>query len=408
MNLPFFIARRFMFRGKDGFSAFIIRLAIVATALSVATMIITVAFITGFKHEIRDKLFSFWGHVHITPFTPNASTIITPDPIKIDHKLELQIKSLPHVQSIAAFAVRPGILHSNDLMEGVQLKGVDSTYQFPEGITLTGKLDYSDSSYSKEILLSTVMANRLKVNTGDDVQLYFLEPGSTLPRIRKVKLAGTFHTGMDEVDKEYGICDLRLLQRINSWGANDINGYQVMLDKEEASDTVSMQIFNNYLEAPLTTHTMAEIFPNIYDWLQLQDVNARIIIIIMAVVAIINLAVALLILIVEHARMVGLFKAQGMTQGSMQMIFLYYAGLIAAMGIFAGNLLGVGLCLLQQATGFLKLSETTYYVRQVPVRIFWYDAALIDIGTLILCILCMWLPSLYIRRIQPARVLQFK
>lgn len=398
-----------MFRGKGGFSAFIIRLAIVATALSVATMIVTVAFITGFKHEIRDKLFSFWGHVHITPFTPNASTIITPDPIKIDRKLELQVKRLPHVESIAPFAVRPGIIHSNELMEGVQLKGVDSSYVFPEGITLSGnRIDYADTSYSKEILLSKTMAARLKLEAGDDIHLYFLEPGSIMPRIRKVKVAGMFHTGMDEVDKEYGICDLRLLQRINGWGANDINGYQVMLDREEYSDTVSMKIFNDYLEAPLTTHTMAEIFPNIYDWLQLQDVNARIIIIIMAVVAIINLAVALLILIVEHARMVGLFKAQGMTQGSMQMIFLYYAGLIAALGILAGNVMGIGLCWLQQETGFLTLSESTYYVRHVPVRVYWHHAALIDIGTLILCILCMWLPSLYIRRIQPARVLQFK
>jgi lipoprotein-releasing system permease protein len=398
-----------MFSRKGGFSAFIIRLAIVATALSVATMIITVAFVTGFKHEIRGKLFSFWGHVHITPYTPNAATIITPDPIKMNPSLEQEIKRLPHVQDISPFAVRPAIIHTNDLMEGVQLKGVTQQYRFDKGIKLSGsKIDYSDTSYSKEVLLSETMAARVKISAGDELQLYFLEPGSIIPRIRKVKVAGLFHTGMDEVDRDYGICDIRLLQRMNNWQQNDINGYQVTLDDEQYADTVSSIIFQRYLDAPLTTHTMQEIFPNIYDWLQLQDVNARIIIIIMSIVAIINLAVALLILIVEHARMVGILRSQGMTGGALQVIFLNYAALIAVSGILAGNILGIGLCVLQYYTHFLHLPESTYYVSHVPVKLFWWQILIVNAGTLILCILCMWFPSLYIRRIQPAKVLQFK
>jgi lipoprotein-releasing system permease protein len=409
LNLPFFIARRNLLRRQGGFSAFIIRLAIVATALSVATMIITVAFVNGFKHEIREKLFSFWGHVHITPFTPNASTIITADPIKMDRRIEQQVAAMPHVKDISPFAVRPAIIHTGELMEGVQLKGVSARYQFPSSIKLSGdKIDYSDTAYAKEVVLSERMAARLKLNVGDDIQIYFLEPGSIFPRIRKVKVAGTFHTGMDEVDRDYGICDLRLLQRINNWQPDDINGYQVMLDNADRSDSVSARIFDRYLEAPLTTHTMAEIFPNIYDWLELQDVNARIIIIIMAIVAVMNLAVALLILIVEQARMVALLRTQGMTNGATQLVFLYYAALIAFAGIFAGNLVAIGICVLQEKTGFLQLSEASYYVRQVPVKLTVWHPLVINIGTLILCILCMWLPSMYIRRIQPARVLQFK
>lgn len=398
-----------MLRQKGAFSAFIIRLAIVATALSVATMVVTVGFITGFKKEIREKLFSFWGHVHITPYTPNAGTIISPEPIKTDPALEQEVKRMVHVRDVIPFAVRPAIIHANQYMEGVQLKGVNSQYHLPNSISLSGnKIDYSDTSYSKDVLLSATMARRLELKSGDEIQIYFLEPGSTFPRIRKLKVSGIFHTGMDEVDKSYGICDLRLLQRINNWQPDHINGYQISLDDEQYADTVSSTIFAHYIQPPLVTHTMKEIFPNIYDWLQLQNVNARIIIFIMGIVAVINLAVVLLILIVQHARMVGLLKAQGMSQGSMQLIFLYYAGLIAAAGIVAGNILGLGLCWVQQKTGFMQLPESTYYVRQVPVRIYWWHPALIDIGTLVLCILCMWLPSLYIRRIQPARVLQFK
>jgi lipoprotein-releasing system permease protein len=294
-------------------------------------------------------------------------------------------------------------------MEGVQLKGVDAQYQFPSSIKLSGsRINYSDTAYAKEVVLSERMAARLKLDVGDDIQIYFLEPGSIFPRIRKVKVAGMFHTGMDEVDKDYGICDLRLLQRINNWQPDDINGYQVMLDNADRSDSVSARIFDRYLEAPLTTHTMAEIFPNIYDWLELQDVNARIIIIIMAIVAVMNLAVALLILIVEQARMVALLRTQGMTNGATQMVFLYYAALIAFAGIISGNLVAIGICILQERTGFLQLSETSYYVRQVPVKLTAWQPLAINTGTLILCILCMWLPSLYIRRIQPAKVLQFK
>jgi len=221
-------------------------------------------------------------------------------------------------------------------------------------------------------------------------------------------VAGLYHTGMDEVDKEFAICDIRLLQRINNWAPDNINGYQIDLDQPKLADSLSNKIFNDYLDAPLTTNTMRDIYPNIFDWLQLQDINAQIVLIIMAVVAVINLAVALLILIVEQARMTGLLAALGMKQKDMQQIFLYHAGLIASVGILAGNILGIGICLLQLKTGFLKLSEATYYMSQVPVRINWWYVLLIDASTLLVCILCMWLPSLYIRRIQPARVLQFK
>jgi lipoprotein-releasing system permease protein len=409
VNLPFFIARRYLLRQKGAFSAFIIRLAIVATALSVATMVIAVAFVTGFKHEIRGKLFSFWGHVHVTQFTPNTATIITPNPMQRSAALEQKIAATPHVTTITPFALRPVIVNANKLMEGIQLKGVNEQYRFPAGMKLTGNMiDYSDSAYAKQVVLSKTTADRMNLSAGDEIFLYFLEPGSTLPRVRKAQVAGIFHTGMEEVDKNYGICDIRLLQRINNWQPDQVNGYQLSLDDEQYSDSIAAKIYYNYIEPPLTTYTMRDIFPNIFDWLGLQDVNARVIIIIMSIVAIINLAVALLILIVEHSRMVGVLKAQGMASGKMIQVFLYHAGIIAAMGILFGNLLGIGICWLQQETGFLQLSEATYYVKEVPVRLLWWQPVLIDIITLVLCILCMWLPALYIRRIQPAKVLQFK
>ncbi|OSZ82884.1 hypothetical protein CAP35_06365 [Chitinophagaceae bacterium IBVUCB1] len=409
MNLPFFIARRYLLRRKGAFSSFIIRLAIVATTISVAAMIMAIAIVTGFKYEVREKLFSFWGHVQIQPHSMNTSSVIAPQPISRDVVLEKKVLNEPHVASINAFAARPAIIHAANAMEGVQLKGVDANYKLPESIDIQGRLiDYSDTAYAREIMLSAGMASRLDVQAGDMLELYFIEPGSVFPRIRKVKIAGTYHTGMEEIDRTYAICDLRLLQRINGWGADKINGYQLALDDDTYADTVANRIYYNHLQPPLTTYTMMDIFPNLFDWLHLQDVNTRVVIGIMAIVAIINLAAALLILIVEQVRMVGILKAQGMPTGQLQRVFLYHAAIISGIGIIAGNILALGICWLQLKTGFLKLTEASYSLKYVPVKLYWWQPLVIDAATILLCILCMWLPSLYIRRIQPARVLQFK
>ncbi|MCB0699792.1 MAG: ABC transporter permease [Chitinophagales bacterium] len=397
-----------MLRQKGRFSAFIIRLAVVATALSVAAMIASVAMISGFKYEIREKLFSYWGHVLITPYSPNNAGIVSPEPVPDDKGLYEQLKLMPEVTSVAKFAVRPAIVNANRQMEGVQLKGVDEAYDF-SGIH-AAKLDFSDSSYSKDIILSQTLLDRLQLKVGDDVLLYFLEKGSTFPRIRKVKVSGSYHTGMEDIDKRNAICDIRLLQQINNWDQGEINGYQLALTDDALADTVAGKVFYNYLPADsrLYPQTMQEIFPAIYDWLSLQDVNAMLALIIMAFVAIIDMIAALLILIVEQARMVGILKTMGMAEKPLRRVFLYHALFIGGMGVLLGNVLGLGLCMLQQQTGFLKLSEATYYMQYVPVRLIWWHPVLISIATLVLCILCMWLPTLYIRRILPARVLQFK
>lgn len=409
MNLPFFIARRNLLKQKGTFSSFIIRLAIVATGLSVAVMIIALAFINGFKYEIREKLFSFWGHVLITPYEVNASNLITPQPIKLDATLLKKVKNMPEVLQIEPWAARPGILQSKGYMEGIRLKGVSPSFRFSNKINFSGHpINYKDSSYSKDIILSQTTADRLSLTVGDDVQLYFLEPGTTTPRIRKVKLVGIFHTGMDEIDKDYALCDIRLLQRINNWQANEINGYQIDLYNANEDDSVSAHIFYDILQPPLSSYTMKEVYVNIFDWLKLQDINAEVVLFIMAVVAIINLAVALIILIVEQARHIGLLKAMGMAEKETQKVFFYYATIISGCGIALGNIIGIGFCMIQSKTGFLQLNESTYYMSQVPVRFNWWHIAIIDATTLLVCVLCMWIPSLYIRNIQPAKVLQFK
>lgn len=408
MNLSFFIARRYLAKQKGAFSSFIIRLAIVATGLSVAVMVLAVAVVTGFKHAISDKLYSFMGHVHVIPFNDTRSNMFTfAEPVYYDHKLAAAMKQLPHVQSVAPFVERPVIVQYKGQMEGLVMKGVEKEYHPLGGITVTGKpIDYTDSLYGRQVILSQTTADRLNVNMGDTIQLDFVENG--VPRIRRMKVAGLYHSGMEEVDKNFAMCDMRLLQRINNWSADSINGYQLDLDDPRFADSVSNVIHYNLIRPPLESYTTTENYAFIFDWLELQGLNSTILLVIMAIVAIINMGAVLVILIVDRARMIGLLKALGMTYDTMRNTFLVMAGMIAGAGILVGNVLALGICWAQLKFGFLKLPEDAYYMRFVPMQINWWFIAGIDIVTLALCVFCMWLPALYIRRVQPAHVLQFK
>lgn len=410
MNLPFFIARRYLLKQKGRFSSFIIRLATIATTLSVAVMIVAIAVVIGFKHEIKDRIFNFWGNVHVVPYTTSNTSIISPEPIEDMPDLVAAAKNMPEVKNITPFATRPVIINANQLTEGILVKGISHEYQFPQGIDITGSRQFTDSNYDKTVILSKAIADKVLVNIGDDILLYFLEPGASFPRIRKVKVAGIYHTGLEDIDQKYAICDVRFLQKINGWAANEINGYQIELYDDKNAEAIADKIFNDYIpqNSTLTTYTMKDVFPGIFDWLQIQNMTAGLVLLVMAIVAIINLAAALLILIVEQARMVGVLKAQGMSNGMIQKIFLYHAGLIGGVGVLLGNIVGLGLCFIQKQTGVVTLMEDAYFMKTAPVHIVWWHVVLIDIVTLVLCILFMWLPSLYIRRINPAKVLQFK
>lgn len=389
------------------FSAFIISLAIGATALSVAVMILSMAFIGGFKHEIREKLFSFWGQVLIVPFDASTSDISAGLPVKLDTQLIADVQSMKGVKAVYPFAVRPGIIQHESEMEGIRLKGVERGQKFPDAISFSGtKIGFADSVYSQDVILSKATAERLNVKVGDDVKLYFLNEGT--PRIRKLHVAGLFHTGMEEIDKQFALCDIRLVQHLSSWLADDVSGYQVELADKRDADSMASKIYYEYINPPMNAQSITDVYGGVFSWLSTQDTNGRIILIIVAVVAIINLASAMLILMVDRAVMIGLLKALGMTPKALWSLFLYLAALIGGLGILFGNMLGLGLAFCQQKFQWIKLPEETYNVSSVPVRLDWLQIVALDLSTFILCLLCALLPLLYIRRIQAAKVLSFE
>jgi lipoprotein-releasing system permease protein len=391
---------------KGAFSSFIIKLAVIATALSVAVMILSVCVIGGFKNVIREKIYSFWGHVLVVPYNDNPANIISPKPITYNDTLVKMISQDPQVASVSQFIVRPAILQSKGQMEGLKLKGIGTDYSFSTALHVSGrKIGFSDTDYAKQIIISQTTANKLLLKIDDDVLLYFLETGSTLPRIRKLKVVGIYHTGMEDVDQYLAICDIRLLQHINNWSPKQINGYQIVAKDEKNTEAIADRIFKN---SDLTSQTIGDSFPGIIDWLNVQDLTVRILLVIMSIVATISMGAALLILIVERANITGLLKALGLNNSATQKIFLYIALLTGTLGVLFGNLFAIGICIAQQKFGFLKMNEATYFMDTVPMELnFWY-IFLVDIATLVVTVLCMWLPTLYVRRMQPAKVLQFK
>lgn len=370
-------------------------------------MILSMAFIGGFKQAIKDKVFSFWGQVLVVPFDASTSDISSGQPVDLDQQMIANIKSMNGVKAVYPFVVRPGILQYGGAMEGIRLKGVQADQVFPKSIEFSGaKIDFSDSNYAQDVVLSKATAARLGVKVGARIKLYFLSDGS--PRVRKLQVSGLYHTGMEELDKQFALCDMRLLQHLSSWRPNQLSGYQVELKSGLSADTMADKIYYAYINPPMNAQSITAVYGGVFSWLSTQDTNGRIILIIVAIVALINLASAVLILMVDRAVMIGLLKALGASPKLLRSVFLYISLLIGGMGILLGSLLGLGLALGQQRFQWVKLPEETYNVSSVPVKIDWGQIVVLDLATLCLCLLCSLLPLLYIRRIQAARVLSFE
>ncbi|HEY6976586.1 MAG TPA: FtsX-like permease family protein, partial [Chitinophagaceae bacterium] len=244
----------------------------------------------------------------------------------------------------------------------------------------------------------------------DTIHIYFISPENATSSVRSLYVKGIFKTGIEEFDKSFAIGDLRLLRRINSWKHNEIGGYEVFLKDYKQINYINDLLYTGPTPLPgaWVSKSIKEIYPFIFDWLSIQDVNRNVIFIVMSIIAIVNLVTCLLILVLERTRMVGVLKAIGSDDWNIQKIFLYHASIISARGIGFGLLFGVGIALLQQYTGFIKLDETAYYVPTAPVWLIWWQVFAVCAAALVVCFLSLLLPSLFVRTIQPVKAIQFR
>ena len=406
MNLPFFIAQRITFNSKRTFSKLIVRIAILGIMLGLAVMILAIAIVKGFKSEIREKVRGFAGDIQVVKYDLNTSYenspfIINPATLKT-------IKSYPEISHTQAFATKPGIINTNDEVEGVVLKGVDTNYNWDyfKNILVSGKvIDFSDSLKSqKQILISQYTAKRLNLKVGDDFLMYFVQQPL---RKRKFEIAGIYNLGVEEVDKTYVIGDIALIRRLNNWTRNEVGGYELRLKNFSQLDTTANKVYEN-LDIDLKSYTVKEAYPTIFEWLSLLDVNTQVILVLMLAVAVINMISALLIMILERTNMIGILKALGSDNWSIRKIFLYNAAYLIGVGLLLGNLLGIGIGFFQHSTQFFKLDQASYFISFVPVQLDWMDILLLNAGTLAICILVMIIPSLLVTKISPVKAITFK
>jgi lipoprotein-releasing system permease protein len=372
-------------------------------------MIITLAFVNGFQRTISQKVFSFWGHIRVQQYEPYKALVAEETPLRQNDSVVQVLKGMPGVTQVQAFATKSAILNRNGEIEGVLFKGVDSSYGFNNMapfLTAGHWPDFKDSLYSRQIIVSQTIASQLNIRVNDSVQVYFISPETGKSNSRQLLVSGIYKTGIEEYDNLFALGDIRLLRRINKWTNNEIGAYELFLSDYKLMDTVSNTLYDALPEA-WVSRTIREVYPNIFDWLKILDVNRNVIFIVMAIVAIINLITCLLILVLERTRMVGILKALGMPNWNIQEVFLYHTSIISGAGILIGFVVGVGICLLQQYTGFIKLNESAYSVAVAPVYIIWWEVVAVCAGTLLVCIVSLLLPTIFIKTIRPVKAIRF-
>ena len=430
MNIAAFIARRLTFPKTKSFTKLIINIGITAVALSVTVMIVSTSLFNGFKNEISQKVFNFWGHIHISD--SNVKRTFEPIPISHDSILISNITKLGIVEfqmpthsvinnenykteltkggvkSISPFIVLPSIINTKDEFEGIYIRGFNESYPYErlDPFLKQGRwFNTQDTSYQKEIVLSEFLVKKLKLELNDQLIINFIAQGKQ--KSKRLELVGIYKTGIEEYDSQFAFIDLRILQDFIGWDKNEYAGYEVILEHKEDMAIMNEYIYVQELPSNLYSETIREKFDNIFGWLNLQDVNENVIFLLMIIVAIITMITTYLILILERTKTIGILKSLGATDFDVVKIFLYCAFFIITRGMLIGNILGFGLCIWQKYTKIIKLDETNYLVDSAPILFNFQTILLINVGILVLTLVFLLIPSILISQIKPVKILRF-
>jgi lipoprotein-releasing system permease protein len=374
--------------------------------LGVGVMILSLAIVRGFKGEIRDKIRGFAGDIIVVANDLNGS--YENSPMSAKPQMVTKAMALPLISKVMPYASKPGILKSRTDIEGIVLKGVDKNYDwtyFKKNL-LAGKVpDFTDSvKGKKQLLISQYLADHLKLRVGDKVFIYFVQEPLLM---RDFVVSGIYSFGLDEVDKTYVVGDMSIIRRINGWNPDQIGGYEVRVKNFDQLKMAQDEL-DDLLPSNLKSYTLTENYPAIFAWLDLLDGNTDVVLVLMVIVAVINMISALLIMILERTSMIGILKALGATNRTIQGIFLYNAFYLICLGMLLGNIFGIGVGALQYYLHLFKLDPASYYMSFVPVQFNLMDIILVNVCTFHVCILVMIVPSTLVSRITPVKAIRFK
>lgn len=414
MKFALYIARRYSKdtrENRDLLSKPMMRIATFGVMLGMIVMIASVAIITGFKKQIREKVTGFSSHIQLVNRDMNRS--YENAPVDNNWKSLNEIPNYEGVKSIHPFITKPGVIKKQDEIEAIVLKGIDSSYDwtFFEKYLIGGqRLFFKPDEKNNGIILSSYIARRLQLKTGDKVNMFFMQKPV---RLRRFVLKGIYKTNLKTYDELYALVDMRHLQKLNGWDANQYSGYEIKVNnfdkvlqvEQKISDRVALELNEDH--ESLRSISTLDMAPQIYDWLRLQNMNVWVILILITLVAGINMITGLLINILEKTNQIGLFKALGAADRQIFHIFLFNAGRIIGKGIIWGNIIGLALCFLQHQFGIIELDPDNYYLSKVPINFNWFYIVVLNIGAFLVNLAMMILPGMLIARIHPANAIRF-
>lgn len=406
MNAASFISKRIFSLSKDNLSSTVMRIAVTSVALGIAIMLISIAVVVGFKNKIKDKVIGFVAPIHIQALNQNES--IEETPFIYDSVLNARLTK-PFITEMHKTANKAGIIKTDDEILAVVLKGVDADYNWSyinsylvDGITP----QYIDNERSNDVVISKIISQKMNLNVGDPVRIWFVD-NDMKARGRKFNVVGVYETGLQECDDRFLYCDLNQIRKLNGWDNGEIGHLEIWVDNQELINDYNEQIYFS-IPTNLVSYTAMETYPHIFDWLELQDMNVVIIIALMLLVAGITIISMLLIIILERTSTIGLLKAMGASNGLIRSIFLKRSCRILLIGMIIGNVIGLGLCLIQSHYNIISLSPESYYLSAVPIELNPWHILMLNVGTFVLWVLMLLLPTMLINNVRPSKSIRFE
>jgi lipoprotein-releasing system permease protein len=413
MNLPYFIAGR-LIRGRreeTSFSRPINVIAIIGIAMGLAVMILAVSTLTGFKKSIREKVVGFGSHIQIMHFDSNLS--LETVPISDTQEFIPKIKKIPGISHIQVFGTKAGIIKTDEDIQGVVLKGIGSDYDwsyFRSNIVDGSIFTVTDTGRSDKVIISKKISDMLKLRTGDTFVMHFVQDP---PRMRKFTISGIYETSLEEFDKIYVFCDIGHIKKLNGWADDMVSGFEIFIDDFDNLDAATLAVRDaigyrlTEEEPKFKVTNIRTKYPQIFDWLNFQDINVIIIILLMLIVAGFNMISGLLILILEKTNMIGVLKALGSEDRTIRRVFIFQAAYLIGKGLLWGNIIGIGVAFFQLKTGIITLDPTSYYIKTVPVNLQFTHILLLNAGTMAVIIIMLLVPSQLISRITPVKAIRY-
>jgi lipoprotein-releasing system permease protein len=417
LNFNIYIARR-IFSAKENrnnLSHRIVNIALFGIVLGLVVLILSVAIVSGYKLEVGRKVIGFGSHLQITSLNSNQS--YETSPIKQNQPFLKELKAIEGISHVQNFATKPGIIRTEDEIQGVVLKGIGPDFDwsfFKENMVEGEVFLVQDTIRSNKVWISEQMADLLKLNLGDDLTMFFVNQSEAVPRQRKFKLAGIYKTSLEEFDRMFVLVDINHIRKLNNWENNEVSGFEILVNDLNGLSAQEKEIQDMLLRytSPesevLQVVSIKEKYRHIFDWLSLLDMNVWVILVLMILVAGFNMVSSLLVIILERTQMIGILKAMGARNWSIRKVFLYFSFFMILKALILGNVIGIGICLIQQYTELIKLDPTSYFLNYVPINLKIWHILLLNFGTVTITILMLLVPSYFIAKVSPEKTIRFE